>query len=95
MVQGMMKRPLTGTFAIGGLALALPGEAYCRLHRYGDASLVLKQSLALDFQRTATHGWQGAAYHDIGAMDLALGHFAVAAGQDLKEPRPLRLQGLI
>jgi tetratricopeptide (TPR) repeat protein len=77
------------------LALALLGEAYCRLHRYRDAELVLQQSLAMSSKRTAAHRWLAAVYYDIGAMDLALRHLEVVAEQDQDDPRPLRLQALI
>lgn len=77
------------------LAYTLSGEALYKAKLFRDAQRILTDALRLDPQQTDAHRWLAAAYYDIGAMNLAIGHLAIVAQQARLDPRPHRLMGLI
>lgn len=76
-------------------ACALSGEVLYKAKQFRDAQRILTTAIKLDPANTDARRWLAATYYDVGAMDHALIHLQVVAGQAPADPRPYRLMGLI
>jgi tetratricopeptide (TPR) repeat protein len=78
-----------------GLALTLAGRTLHFQHRFHEAEHTLLAAIQADPRQAEAHRWLGVAYFDVGAMVQADAHLRRAADLAPRDPRPLRILGMI